>query len=109
MAFVVIVALLLGVLFTVSRKRAHGNTWFPENFFGHGSKAGTKSSDRRRGPEGEELHNGQSLGNQASGGVDSSLEASATLSPEWSDDDSISKAKKFKVTNGWIEFHIKWF
>ena len=55
-AMVVIVALLFGVLYTVTtRKRAHGITWFPENFFGAGSKAGTRSSGSRRVPDGEEM------------------------------------------------------
>ena len=40
-AFIVIVALLLGVLFTVSRKRSHASTWFPEGF--------------RRTPDGQEM------------------------------------------------------
>ena len=47
-AFIIIVALLLGVLFTISRKRAHATTWFPEGFL-------TSSLTRRRTPDGEEM------------------------------------------------------
>ena len=47
---VVIVAVLVGVLISVQRKRVYGTQWFPEGFFGAGSAAGK----RRKGPDGRE-------------------------------------------------------
>ena len=47
---VVIVAILVGVLVSAQRKRAHGTPWFPENFFGNNSPAGIN----RRVPDGGE-------------------------------------------------------
>ncbi|UYV77481.1 N [Cordylochernes scorpioides] len=51
----IIVALVLGVLLN-NRKRAHGITWFPKDFFRTVQPQSQRSS-HRRGPDGQEMRN----------------------------------------------------
>jgi len=103
-AFIVIVALLLGVLFSVSRKRAHGTTWFPEGFFSSSSTPkddDTAATASRRRPDGQEMKNVHK-GSRPSqmDDVDSNDNATALGIEAWSDDECTDRPrpKRFKVS-----------
>ncbi|RZF46940.1 hypothetical protein LSTR_LSTR011771, partial [Laodelphax striatellus] len=86
---VTLVALLLGVLVTAQRKRAHGITWFPEGFLRHQSSQ--RRTSRRRGPDGQEMRNLNKNSSvsclEGGGGVGGPL-------GQWSDDEELPPAAK---------------
>lgn len=87
-ACIIIVALLLGVLYTMTRKRAHGTTWFPEGF-----------TAARRPQDGQEMKDVQQ--GVPSQGEEPVEEGAIAAAPEdWSDLGTPERpsAKRFKVS-----------
>lgn len=91
---VTLVGLLLGVLVTAQRKRAHGITWFPEGFLR--TNSGPRRRSRRRGPDGQEMRN-LSKGAEVGGG--------GIVPPHWSDDEGDLPPAKRARDNGYASDH----
>lgn len=89
-----LIGLLLGVMVTAQRKRAHGITWFPEGFLTNNNE---HRRSRRKGPDGQEMRN---MKQQAI----SCLEGNSN---HWSDDESELPPAK-RARGGDSEYEHMW-
>jgi Notch-like protein len=111
---VVMVALIIGMLFTNQKKRSRGITWFPEGFLRHNPVASQHRRSRRRGPDGQEMRNLSKVhpldpdfdsGNSGMGlsmGYDGMI---TDVTSQYSDDSDRPPSKRMRSDGGYASDH----